>query len=591
MSIRKDDIPFRFWFPLEIEKAKDKDGNKKMRLCGIASTMDKDSDDEFLDPKGFDITPLLESGIVNWHHQSKNAPSAIIGEPGEGTKLTKEGLYVVSELYPDSKLAKEVFELAEVLEKNSKTRRLGYSIEGKVLKRDPLNNKLVKSALITGVAITHQPKNKHTFAEILKGEGIDDYYEEVEKSEVPEVLADVTKEDGSRVLLDSTGKITFIEKALEAGGESTGKPLKREHVSGIKPVVQGKKVEPEDDDEEEENNKEKKKTFSKGEVFDYLFSEYSAINDSKAEKIFNIIQKISTMKKENLISDEAIQKAEELLGLREAVIESEDLEKSEDGEVTFEPFEVNGDTYYSRFVDGVEVKDELFIKSEDDEFIELDDEEIQKAYDGIFEKSDDDEEDIEKSDDPEDDDEEAEEVEKSKDDDEDDDDEEEDDEDDEEDDEEEDEEEDDDEEEPKKPMKKACGVKKSETPSKLTASTKNQNDDLIKAVGTLMKDMRDQIAELKKGIDNVNNTPLPRKSAVTARAVERFEKAENTEGANTVSISRDKVKLLNILDNCTFEKGFDAEFGSAMTAFETSGVIKPATVSRLKLEKNITLVD
>ena len=69
---------FSFWCP--ISKAQEQlvdptTGEQIMRLGGIASTSDEDSDGEFLDPKGFDIKPLLNSGVVNWHHQAKGNPS------------------------------------------------------------------------------------------------------------------------------------------------------------------------------------------------------------------------------------------------------------------------------------------------------------------------------------------------------------------------------------------------------------------------------------------------------------------------------------------------------------------------------------
>ena len=55
---------FTFWCP--ITKAAEKvvdptTGEDVMVLGGIASTADEDSDGEFLDPKGFDIRPLMES--------------------------------------------------------------------------------------------------------------------------------------------------------------------------------------------------------------------------------------------------------------------------------------------------------------------------------------------------------------------------------------------------------------------------------------------------------------------------------------------------------------------------------------------------
>lgn len=267
---------FTFWCPLE--KAQDLDpttGEPVMKLGGIASTSDEDSDGEFLDPKGFDIKPLIESGMVNWHHQAKGQPATIIGEPTKA-EIRPEGLYIETELYPSSKIACDVWELAETLEKDSKTRRLGYSIEGKVVKRksndkkSPDYKKIVK-AIITGVAITHQPKNPKTFANIIKGE-IDDDFEEDE------------------------------EKALDT---ENGKALKKESVD--------KKI--------------KNQTFSKAEVIERLFKDIPGISIEKAEKIHLLILKIASMKgNKTKVTDEDISKAYEALGLD---VEPTDIEKGE----------------------------------------------------------------------------------------------------------------------------------------------------------------------------------------------------------------------------------------------------------------------
>lgn len=59
----KDD-KFNFWCPIgRIEKATDEAGEPVMRIGGIASTMDKDADGEYLDPSGLDVE-LNESTSV-----------------------------------------------------------------------------------------------------------------------------------------------------------------------------------------------------------------------------------------------------------------------------------------------------------------------------------------------------------------------------------------------------------------------------------------------------------------------------------------------------------------------------------------------
>ena len=269
---------FTFWCPLDIQKAAidPETGQEIMRLGGIASTSDEDSDGEFLDPKGFDIKPLVKSGMVNWHHQAKGQPATIIGEPSKA-EIRPEGLYIETDLYPSSQIARDVWELAQTLEKDSKTRRLGYSIEGKVVKRksndkkSPDYKKIIK-AIITGVAITHQPKNPKTFANIIKGEIDEDFEDEVE----------------------------------EALDTESGKPLKKESVD--------KKI--------------KNQTFSKAEVIDILFNDITGIDIEKAEKIYSLMLKIADMKGKRRVTDDDITKAYEALGLN---IESneDEVEKGE----------------------------------------------------------------------------------------------------------------------------------------------------------------------------------------------------------------------------------------------------------------------
>ena len=266
-----------------------------MRLGGIASTSDEDSDGEFLDPKGFDIKPLITSGMVNWHHQAKEHPDTIIGEPSKA-EIRPEGLYLETDLYPSSKVACDVWELANTLEKDSKTRRLGYSIEGKVLKRKSNDKnspdyKHIEKAVITGVAITHMPKNPKTFANIIKGEIDDDFSEDEEGKKKEEE-----------------------EKALDTESASA---LKKESV----------------------DDKLKITNLSKAEILEKLFKDIPGISIKKAEQIFLMLQKFTNMKGKSQITEDDITKAYEALGLN---IESSDIEKGCDadgGAATKEPMD------------------------------------------------------------------------------------------------------------------------------------------------------------------------------------------------------------------------------------------------------------
>lgn len=270
----KDD-KFSFWCPIgRIEKATDEAGEPVMRIGGIASTMDKDADGEYLDPAGFDVDPLKKSGMVNWHHQAKNSPSAIIGEPSK-VELRPEGLWIESDLYASSPMACEVYELAKTLEHDSKTRRLGYSIEGKVIKRgsndknSPLYNKIVK-AVITGVAVTHMPKNPHTFVNIIKGQ----------------IDADVEEED---------------DNAEERGGKTEKKALTTESGAALMP--------------ESVDGQPKKQTFSKSSVMECIFKDIPNITIPNAQGVYTLIKNISVMNKRKSITSEDIEKAYSALGI------------------------------------------------------------------------------------------------------------------------------------------------------------------------------------------------------------------------------------------------------------------------------------
>ena len=329
--MKKDN--FEFWCELnQVEKAVDeKTGEEIMLLGGIASTADEDSDGEFLDPKGFDIQPLLKSGLVNWHHQAKTNPGTIVGEPTKA-EIRKEGLYIETQLYPHSQVACDIWELAKTLASDSKTRRLGYSIEGRVVKRksdDPTNpdyKKIVK-AIITGVAITHQPKNPKTFANIIKGD-IDDDFEEVDE-EIKEKEEKTDKE--------------------EAVDTETAAALKKESV---------------DDDL-------KVTTFGKSEVYDKIFQDIPGISISKAEKIYSLIEKIALMKKDSkAITNDDIQKAYEALGLEVPTL---DVEKGDDAE------EVESPQTEMEDEDEDETDDDSEDSDSDDEEDEVEEKEVKKA--------------------------------------------------------------------------------------------------------------------------------------------------------------------------------------------------------------------
>lgn len=284
----KNNDNFKFFVPFNVlEKAKNEEGKEVMRIKGIASTVDEDTDGEYMVPEGFELDYFNDYGFLNWHHQVKNNPLAIIGEPTKAFVKDNQ-LHVEGFLYDENPLAKQVYDLGEILQKSSKKRNLGFSIEGKVLERDSLNKKRVTKARITGLAITPTPKNAQTLAEIVKGEIHKDTVEfdliKDESNGGTCYIVDVMRPSGGRITVDTD----FNIKVFKSLSTDEGRALIPESVEGsTKKTLH-----------EEKNKDENLENVEKGDIFNPDFIEsclYEQILDytdnlSKAEQVFELVK-------------------------------------------------------------------------------------------------------------------------------------------------------------------------------------------------------------------------------------------------------------------------------------------------------------
>lgn len=502
----KDD-KFSFWCPIgRIEKATDEAGEPVMRIGGIASTMDKDADGEYLDPTGFDIDPLKKSGMVNWHHQAKNSPAAIIGEPSK-VELRPEGLWIESDLYASSPMACEVYELAKTLEHDSKTRRLGYSVEGKVVKRgsndknSPLYNKIVK-AVITGVAVTHMPKNPHTFVNIIKGQ-----------IDVEDVEEDTEKDDDEKKAMTTESGAALMPESVD------GQP--------------------------------KKQTFSKSSVMECIFKDIPNITIPNAQGVYTLIKNISVMNKRKSITSEDIEKAYDALGITpsgDKIKGDEEVQKGDDADGQMGKEDETHDDEPRH--NAANMKNAKAGKKEESE-----------------EETEDDDEGFEQCD------------------------------------------------------KNGAKMKKGESNDILKAIQGVGNDfkTYIRAAAVLVNDLRQKrdedskrIAELENIIkgqsDTIsefsdklerygNDVPRP-KSLRSAVVVDRaFAKAKpegdiEKGGANRISFTDNPAAVKELLDQASFAKGYDKEYGDALLAFEArpEDGLPSNIIARLKAETGYEVV-
>lgn len=263
----KDD--FKFHVPVDIVEKADGKGGKKMVLGGIASTNDFDRQGESLLNEGFDMSFLVNSGHVNYHHRKD--PASIIGAP---TKAERQagGMYIEAELY-DTPTAKAAYTLTKAMAKSGR-RKMGWSIEGKVLERDPLNPKIIKRAQITGVALTHLPVNQNTFATIIKAMTGD---EEAEKA-----LNTKEEEENNEPLLEGTLKSghSFYMK----GGDMIVKMATTQSMAATMPESVERGTKP-------QNNPPTRRTLTKGEVYERMFTLNPELSIEKAEQAMRWLEK------------------------------------------------------------------------------------------------------------------------------------------------------------------------------------------------------------------------------------------------------------------------------------------------------------
>lgn len=156
---------FEFFVPIEsISKAQDIGDKKDDRrlIQGIASTAAIDLQGESVVQSGMDTAYFLKYGYINDDH--KPGPEHKVGEPIE-CRATKAGLWIQAFLYKGQERAEYWWQLMNSLEESGAKRKVGFSIQGKIIRR--AGNSILKCWL-QDIAITASPVNTHTWAEIVK---------------------------------------------------------------------------------------------------------------------------------------------------------------------------------------------------------------------------------------------------------------------------------------------------------------------------------------------------------------------------------------------------------------------------------------
>lgn len=148
--------------PIDIEdsiaKSNDRQDEKNWYVCGFASTPDLDLQQDIVSPPGIDIGYFKKHGWINYEH--KQDTEYIIGVPTDNCYVDfNKGLYVEAMLFKDSKYAQDMWSLAQAIRKSDCNRRLGFSIEGGVRRRNERDPRVIEELVIKNVALTTHPAN------------------------------------------------------------------------------------------------------------------------------------------------------------------------------------------------------------------------------------------------------------------------------------------------------------------------------------------------------------------------------------------------------------------------------------------------
>lgn len=165
---------FRFFVPVEAYEDLGKGEDKSRRIRGWITTEHKDREEETVLQGGLDFSEFLSFGWFNDNH--KQSTGDILGYPEMVRKGTtddgKAGHYVEGYLLrgDGNQTYDRVWRLANDLQAQTKgKRRLGFSVEGKIERRQGAGGKMIAKAKVRNVAVTGSPVNPFTGLEpVLK---------------------------------------------------------------------------------------------------------------------------------------------------------------------------------------------------------------------------------------------------------------------------------------------------------------------------------------------------------------------------------------------------------------------------------------
>lgn len=220
-SIPNSDLhDFGFTVPLDVVKSASGEEEEGRPIRGVASTPHTDLQKEDVVQKGLDCRYFLNYGYYNDDH--KEGIEHKVGQPtiaivkstedrngGKTAGLWTEGFLWKAGLH---KGADAIWDLTKAMEGSNADRRMGFSIQGKVLKRD--GNKILK-AWIQDIAITASPINNYTWLELVNNLEKSIWASNREVQDIQKSITDLNLFKSGNSLLDDDSLFEDLQKTKE----------------------------------------------------------------------------------------------------------------------------------------------------------------------------------------------------------------------------------------------------------------------------------------------------------------------------------------------------------------------------------------
>ncbi len=280
-KMSKHHIPFDFEIPMSVFEKADAEPGKERRIGGIASLEIEDKQQETLLQRGLDFSDFQKNGWFNDNHNKQTAGA--VGYPDTVKHFRKgealpdkstapaDGHWVEGHLLKGHKPADDIWDLANALAKADTPRRLGFSVEGSVLKRFVKGGKkFIAAAVVRDVAITRCP--------VLAGSRM-------------EVLA-----KSLQVMEDADPDV--LERALTMGEATPGvTPVGPRTGEGAGEILSPESLETDDEDEKKKKKKKGLKKLTKAEAIAFVRARLPHATLAQAERFIELTKALKRQNK------------------------------------------------------------------------------------------------------------------------------------------------------------------------------------------------------------------------------------------------------------------------------------------------------